>query len=415
VNGSTKIMRFILIDFNCSNEYTHQWSSIAAYCSLLSRYKSDVEVWLPKGASKNIIERLSDNARVGCFLRSPQYYNAKFLTDPIGYLVGKLVQLVFKKKSRLSQNKGIRNTVTNFYLKDLLKKINQINPEENTTIVFPTLDYLGLETVRRIVLELPEIKVYIRRMGLEARHPLAKGDEFQLLQELVNENENLNVTLGIPTEALFHATRAKSKFPEMVTWSPLPPAPRARSLQFNDHTNRIINIGFPGTAKSSKGYDSIPDIAIKLKSEKINFRFIVQQANFEWATYQSSRMRIRELIGEDFLEYDRVLSIEHYENLFDLYDVIFLPYKVEEYANADSGILYEAANWGIPVICSNGLGFSTEAFEYGIGLDPNSFDSFSELFEFMKGKELSSKIFEYNNAREAAVVNALGLLRDARD
>ena len=97
-------------------------------------------------------------------------------------------------------------------------------------------------------------------------------------------------------------------------------------------------------------------------------------------------------MGEDLLEYGSVLSVIEYEKLFHQYDVIFLTYKFEEYVNSDSGILYEAANWGIPVICPDGLGFSTEAFDYGIGLNPDSFETFLDLFEYSSSEELSTQI-----------------------
>ena len=247
-------------------------------------------------------------------------------------------------------------------------------------------------------------------MGLEERHPLAKGDEFQLLQELINRNENKNVVLGIPTKTLLYEVRAKSRFPNMIKWSPLPTDPRTRGLAIDNNAEKVIKIGFPGTAKSSKGYDSIPNLAAKIKKEKLNFKIIVQQANYEWDTYQFSRQKIKELMGEDFLEYGSVLSVIEYEKLFHQYDVIFLPYKFEEYVNSDSGILYEAANWGIPVICPDGLGFSTEAFDYGIGLNPDSFETFLDLFEYSSSEELSTQISAYNKARDLAIADPLELL-----
>ena len=401
--------KYIILDFNCSNEFTHHWSSVLSYSSFLNKFGKQVEVWLPRETSDRVVNRISEHAPVIRFLRSPQYSAATITNDTFGYILGRFVQLVFAKKDRSYFKNVIRKLVIKIYTFKILSKLGKEIVKQETVLIMPTLDFLSFQIVKYLYREKSEIQIYIRRMGSEQRHPLARGDEFTELLGLLNNRSVENIRLGIPTQALFQELQENCKFPERIFWSPLPPDIRQNRKQDLDNS-KIINIGFPGTARESKGYDLIWKIAEQLKFEEVNFSMFIQQANFPWNGYAASREAIKKTAGCSFIELEPVLSVIDYESLFEIYDVIFLPYRAEEYAEADSGILYQAADWGVPVACFSGLGFSNEAFNYGIGLDLKSAGSLKIMLMKMQSQEMRENIRNYNKVREEAIANFLKLV-----
>jgi hypothetical protein len=409
VNNIEPTAKFIILDFNCSNEFTHHWSSVLSYSSFLNKFGKQVEVWLPRETSDRVVNRISEHAPVIRFLRSPQYSAATITNDTFGYILGRFVQLVFAKKDRSYFKNVIRKLVIKIYTFKILSKLGKEIVKQETVLILPTLDFLSFQIVKYLYREKTEIQIYIRRMGSEQRHPLARGDEFTELLRLLNNRSVENIRLGIPTQALFQELQENCKFPDRIFWSPLPPDIRQNRKRDLD-IPKIINIGFPGTARESKGYDLIWKIAEQLKFEEVNFSMFIQQANFPWNGYAASREAIKKTAGSSFIELEPVLSVIDYESLFEIYDVIFLPYRAEEYAEADSGILYQAADWGVPVACFSGLGFSNEAFNYGIGLDLEDAGSLKIMLMKMQSQEMRENIRNYNKVREEAIVNFLKLV-----
>ena len=401
--------KFIVLDFNCSNEFTHHWSSVVCYAGILNRYGKQTEVWLPRNASEHIVKRISNYALVIRFLRSPQYSRASLINDTFGFLLGKLIQKIFGNKNQSNFKNCIRRFVVGIYTFKVLSKLREEIIKQKSILIFPTLDFLGFQVVKRLLKEKSDVQIHIRRIGLEQRHPLAQGDEFKELMELLNTSQIKNIRLGIPTENLFQEVQKSCKFPDRIYWSPLPPDPHPKSRRDLDSPNKIV-IGFPGSARENKGYDQIEKIAEQLKFEGVDFSIFIQQANFPWRGYEASRAELKKVAGSGLIELEPVLSVADYESLFEFYDAIFLPYKATEYADADSGILYQAADWEVPIACFSGLGFSNEAFRYGIGLDLEESPSLKMMLEQMQSREMKENIRKYNQVREAAIINFLELV-----
>ena len=400
--------KFIILDFNCSNEFTHHWSSVLSYSSFLNKFGKQIEVWLPRAASDQVVNRISEHASVIQFLRSPQYSAATLMNDAFGFILGRFVQLVFAKKKSVPFKNFLRKLAVKFYIFEAISKLEREIALQKTFLILPTLDFLSFQIVKHLVKEKSEIQIYIRRMGSEQRHPLAEGNEFSLLLELLNSKNVRNIRLGIPTLTLFQELQRTCNYPDRIFWSPLPPDLRVKNRRDSEFSRRIA-IGFPGTARASKGYDLIWKIAEQLKYEEVDFVMYIQQANYSWNSYRESRESIKKTAGSSFIELEPVLSITDYEKLFGIYDVIFLPYSAEEYAEADSGILYQAADWGVPIACFPRLGFSNEAFFYGIGLDLESNRQLKIMLTKMLSQEMIGNIRNYNQVREAAIVHFLDL------
>ena len=401
------IKKTILLDFNCSNEYTHHWSSLVAYAAFLRRYQMPTEVWLPRNTSSVIVSRIPSGIKVRKTLKSSQYSRVAISSDPLGFIAEKLVRC-FTLINRQIILEVFRRRLIRMYILPAFNELKKEISRHEITIIFPTLDFMGLQLIKLLLNKYPTLQICVRRMGSEEKHPLASGGEFDSLLKLVESKQFINLKLGIPTEQLFQKIRQTSDYPERVFWSPLPPDERFNNAL--ELTNSgPVNIGFPGTVKERKGYDRIAEIATHLINEGLDFKIYVQTALFPWDSYHSSRKNLINAAGSRLVELDPVIDVFSYEELFAKYDLIILPYDKESYANADSGVLYEATDFGIPVACFDDLGFSSEAFKYGIGINLEKVRSFKILFQEIKSETMRSKIRSYNGLRELAIVEFLNL------
>lgn len=403
--------KFIVLDPNCVGVYTHHWSSVLAYCSLLSNHHKLTEVWLPKNSSKEILHHIPFNANVKLLLRASQYSESNLENDWLGFFCENLMRF-FPKIKNTYVKKLIRYLLIQIYTRSALKELRREINSQEITLIFPTLDYMSLQLLKLLLEENSDTRICVRRMGSEEKHPLATGNEFIELLKLVSCESYKNLRIGIPTEKFLQYTRDKCAFPERIFWSPLPPD--KQKIEKHEFSNTsLVRIGFPGTVKARKGYDRIPNIVKMLINEKIEFELFVQRAQFPWDTYEKSREQLMQVSGNRFIELDKVITVKNYENLFSTYDVVILPYNQESYANADSGILYEASDFGVPIICYSGLGFSDEAFKFGIGYDLEKIESFKSLFQKFRSKSTSENFKEYNKIRESAILDFLNITDSA--
>jgi hypothetical protein len=132
----------------------------------------------------------------------------------------------------------------------------------------------------------------------------------------------------------------------------------------------------------------------------------LQKALYPWNEYSEIRSKIFSS-KHTIHELDSVLSIDSYQSLLNQLDLIFLPYQRDSYLNADSGILYEAADLGIPILCGDKLGFSSEAFLNGIGFNIDGTEPTQELIFKALSAQTQFNIEEYNNKRGFALEDFL--------
>jgi hypothetical protein len=400
--------KYILIDFNCANEYTHHWSSVLSYAHIIKSQSFNLEIWLPVYASNNISKKISEFGKIQKILRSPQYGVENISAAPISYILAKMTNLIFKSIhiSQLLKN-FTRLIIIRIYLFGLIKRINKESKNFQIRIVFPSLDFLGLKLLQHIVAKNPDVEVYARRMGAETKGPLTVGNELSLLLQILESESGSRIRVGIPTLNLCNSLKKTLINSERIFWSPLPSVLKSNTYRFLEEFDKI-RIGFPGTAKESKGYDLIPEIISNYVQDGIDLDVLIQKTKHPWDRYNESREKIM-LSGATVQEFDAVLGIEEYGNFLNRCDVIYLPYQSKHYKEADSGILYEAADRNIPIFCNKGLGFSEEAYIFGIGVDPANLKSSKDLFQVANSMEIKSNIRSYNNLRNKTIMEFLNL------
>ena len=367
----------------------------------MKKHGATFEFWVPKYIDIDIERKLSSIGNVLKFLTSPQYGATNFKRFPVAFFVTKIVRLYKNKKNyNAFFRKQVKRIVTTYCLLPAFIKIARQSKNSGLHIVFPTLDYMGIQLIWMIEKYLSDITIHVRRMGSESRSPFSTGEEFTNFIMLVETSSKNTIQMGIPTLGLLDELRQKSTQPNRIHWSPLPPNLKNESR----HRNRakVLNIGFPGTAKLSKGYSKIPMILDNLAVEGIYANVFLQKALHPWNGYAETRSQIFSS-KHSIHELDSVLGIDEYQLLLSQLDLIFLPYERESYLNADSGILYEAADQKIPIFCGDDLGFSEEAFLNGIGFNLSGSESINALIIKALSEQTQFNIDEYNKKRSEAL------------
>jgi hypothetical protein len=395
---------FLLVDFNCSQVYTHHWASLLAYSKLIGEAGYHAEIWLPKYSNPEIGKKLIQYGRVIRTLRSPQYGPTSWSEDPISFLLNHLCSHGFfistLRKLRL------RSFLVSCLLSKLWSHLTKEMKTKDITIVFPTLDLLGLEVIKRIQRSGKRINIVARRMGSECTSPLSDGSELSIIEELINDADASQLRIGIPTLSLLGDLQSRSKFPDRFWWSPLPP--ERRTCKQKRSKSSHVKIGFPGAAKKSKGFQMIPLLVKKLMEENIPSEIFIQRAAYAWQGYDEV---LEELVDicPNLTIMGAILTVDEFERLMCEMDIVCLPYDPTFYHSADSGVLYQSADRNKPVLCFDGLGFTQEVVENGVGIALNPYHSFSlrEILEKSLSKEISDNIERYNNLREQVVRSAL--------
>ncbi len=393
--------KYMLIDFNCAHRSTHHWSSMAIYGKFINKHEEDFQFWTPKYIDQEIYKELSSIGSVLKILTSPQYGSTDFRRFPLSNLVTKISRLYseYLVGKPLIGNQ-VKRIVTIYCIMPSFLRIVRESRSAKIHLVFPTLDYMGIQLIGLIEKYLSGLTIHVRRMGSETRSPFSTGEEFASLIKLVDSAVNNSIHLGIPTLGLLNEVRQKCRKPDQIHWSPLPP----NSTKKSQHRtrNKVLNIGFPGTAKKSKGYSEIPKILNQLEEEGISVNVFLQKALYPWSDYLETRSKIFSS-NHSIQELESVLSIDEYQFVLNQLDLIFLPYERDAYLNADSGILYEAADLRIPIFCPDNLGFSDEAFLNGFGFNINSSETMTELVAKAMSDQTQNNLNEYNNKRREAL------------
>lgn len=374
---------------------------MAIYGKFLENKNANFEFWTPKYINPDIERELSSITKVLKILTSPQYGSTNFKQFPVAYSVAKIARIYRESLIRTPfLGNQIKRIVTIYCILPAFIRIARESRAAQLHLVFPTLDYMGIQLIRLIEGHLSGLTIHVRRMGSETRSPFSTGEELANFIKLVESATKNTIQLGIPTLGLLDEIKKKCTKPDQIHWSPLPPSLTKNSQRRNEKS--VLNIGFPGTAKKSKGYSKIPKILNRLASEGIYVNVFLQKAMYPWNGYQETRSKIFSS-SQSIHELESVLSVDEYQLLLNQLDLIFLPYERDAYLNADSGILYEAADLSIPIFCAEKLGFSDEAFLNGIGFEINENETMKKQIANAMSDQTQINLNDYNKKRSEAV------------
>lgn len=396
--------KYVLADFNCSREYTHHAEYLSAFANHLQAMNLEYELWINRAADSGVKTLLKSHP-VNSILNSLDYSFTRNQNFPI-YILNKSIRSILGN-SRLSlMPLGLQEKIVDFIAGLLahsaLKRVRQLSGEyERVVIVFPSVDGLALRFLRQIASgTFNSVSVSVRLIGAETRGVLGTKDLNSFIRQI--ETGILDLRIGWEIHSTKNRMIESGLPPEKLYWSPIPPT---SSPLLKLSNSKRITLGFLGSARRNKGFSSIPQISNLLRD--LDICFLVQEANFEWDGYLAS---MAELLGLG----DRVnlvpgaASNEELSQAMSECSILVLPYEVDSYRFAGSGIMYQAASIGIPIFCTEGVGFDWDVKHFGIGSTFRSPEELRSLVTNFDALAYYQKILEYNQARNLACSEFLG-------
>jgi hypothetical protein len=271
---------------------------------------------------------------------------------------------------------------------------------ERILLLLPTADPLSIELIKTITKFHFARKFYIRirMVGSESRGILGHETIYEDLIQVQNTNK-MDLKIGVETQGYEDFLIKKGIDAECLSWSPWPTFNIEKLIHKHESSN--ISIGFLGGAKKRKGFDLIPLIINYLISSGGNYKFFIQKSVHPWMEYHKTLSKLDKEFKNccEFLPAN--INLEKLLEILPTLDCVILPYDPESYKINASGILYHAADAGIPVVTFCGVGFEQEINEFQIGIiiDDLAFIKNSILHAL----KISSTKFEiYNKSRNNA-------------
>ena len=412
ISSSIKATRYVLIDFSCSKSFTHNWTYLLEFGNFISRRDTaaSVEYWINRAAD----ERLGSNAGapVHPFLLSPIYGYSKsknFRKWLIDRFFERGLNLLNRDiKLRLLRGLFLR-MATNYYTQAPLRFLKvRAKESEQLVLVFPSIDGLGLHFLERCLSEkIPISKIVIRTLQAETRGMFSVPNLSAFVENLILRWPGLDVRIGYEVERVGEKLRMSSKTNTRILWSPIPSSKEmiSRKLQKSGPTKKI---GFLGAARRLKGFEHLPRIIRETISSGSSFEFYVQLAAEEWEGYREILNDILE-IGAQITFLEGGCSDELLLKTISELDCLVLPYFVDEYKFAGSGLLFHAADFGVPVISMHGVGFDWDIKHFSVGVLCYSFKEISHQIRDLDDKDYKNSITKYNFTRNEITTKLLGL------
>lgn len=382
----------VILDFSASKVFTHHWKSIETFCNLLAGDSYEFEVFIPKYADKSLF---NNRVNVDRKLISTDF-GPTFREAPILKITNELIKR-FLTKLPVPINHKVRQLLLSIYTRKINRKIVNLSATHEKVIVLvpsaePLSIFLFLDLRNK---NIPNLEWRLRLIGSQERGLLGGGNETELLQDAINQNSH-GVQVGYETFPYLEFLHQNGFSHKTLHWSPFP----SEEVKFNPEPREMLRLGFLGSAKERKGFESIPSIVDAITAHYSQIQFLVQEAAYPWKGYEephqwlSNNNHVILLSGE--------LSDEELTNYISSCDLIVLPYDPDSYALAASAILYHAADLHVPVMCPEGVGFAEEIKEYNVGLVYKDFSVYSDFpSTLQKIREIKDTDFiRYNQARD---------------
>lgn len=357
-------MRYVLVDFSCSNHYTHHSTYLRAYADFLKNLGFGVEIWINNAASADVKSYLK-NYRVKAILDSPDYgntVNSNFLRFSRDRLLGICLKIleIFCTEAFCE---NVREIFARFYFSKAFSELSRrANSGEELLLVFPSVDGIGIRFLRYCLsFQFNSVGFSVRVINSHNRGLLVVKDALSIFSKLIVKDKKQKLHIGYETETvrIDFSTLLPS---DRLVWAPIPPS----NQQIIDRDEDSCVLGFVGSARKNKGFEDIPEILQTLRDNNIDYSAIIQLANFEWPGYKETFKVLNEFPGKiDFLPGG--CSEQELQDALKNLNFLVLPYQLENYRSAGSGLLYQAADLGIPILASAGVGFEWDLLTFGIG------------------------------------------------
>jgi len=393
---------FVLADFSCGRYYTHHSSYLKDFFDFLTLEGKETQVWVNTSADSKVVNLFGENVKA-C-LRSNLYsYSSK--TNLIGFLMDKLMNRV----PLVKRINPIRNFFITLYLKSALKEFEKnIKSESNINLIFPTLDGLGLQFIRKVIVQYADkiSLISVRITNAETRGTFGESNSLEILKKLISQYPN-KINIGFEVEP-YNEILEKNGIPKVnIFWSPMPFI--KRNLENKYDKKLQLNIGFIGSARKNKGFDEIPSLVKYALSKNISTHFYIQLPIFKWPRFHETFKILSDNFNHKITFIDGATDKSTIDNIVENMDLVVLPYYTETYRLAGSGILFISADYSIPIASSTNLGFNWDIESFNLGFTFSSPEDFANKLLRFKKSEFSENFKQYNLYRAQATKKFLKL------
>lgn len=397
---------YLILDFNASKRYSHHWSYVKKYKTILENLKKPYEIWIPKNSHPEVLLSLGNNCKT--FLRSNVYgFGRK--ESFYEWLVVKTIDLFLKRcKDLINDNKleTIKEYISKLYTNAPYKRIKAIsNSQVAINLVFPTLDSIAFRLVERCLRRGIPIEKVSFRLGSGYKDNFKVDDIEIRLRKLITNFPECDIKLGYETFTHKQSLLNLGLDSTCLFWAPAPSYTKDAASKKDLHK---FTLGFLGVARPNKGFVEIPKLLRSLIVNNIPFTAITQEAMYPWSEYVNTIQELK--------NFSRVLTIlpaniseQEFENVFKSIDVLVLPYNTEDYYLAGSGLLFDAADLHIPTITKKGVAFEWDITEYSLGFTYTNSEDFISIIKHFLSNENNFKFKKYNSDRNLAIAAFLGI------
>jgi hypothetical protein len=261
------------------------------------------------------------------------------------------------------------------------------------------MDSLAFRLVERCLNQGVKIKKICFRLGPNYKDNFKVIDIENRLEELIAKFPDCDITLGYETVTHKKILLDNGLKSDYLYWTPAPPA---KKYVKNKIDSQVLTLGFLGVARPSKGFVEIPELLKSLIYNQISFKAIAQEAIYPWAEYRNT---VRELVN--FSGTVTILpaniSEQELESVFKTIDVLILPYNIDVYKLAGSGLLFAAADLNIPILTKKGVAFEWDIKEYSLGFVYENPEDFAEKISHLLTDKNNYGFELYNSDRHLAI------------
>jgi len=403
LNISKKKNLWIILDFWASQRNMHQLLYVKKYSDYIQDfYKEDTLCWIPSTTDTGAVKEIGLQ-KTEFILKSPEYTgHQNFGLSVITRIILKFLNWKFLQRFKWLVH-FFRTFFSIFYLIKARNRLLFLSKKYETIhLVFPCSSPLSIRLLEMIQKS--------KRNKFKAFLIFSTGENKGLFRFHNSENKirqlvtTMSLTIGTETVTYQKKIDEIFSFENKIKWSPTPYSPPRKYTKI---TRDAIALGFLGTARPNKGFETIPGLLKELKSSDVAFTAIIQKAIYPWDGYHQSIDDINnlELTGINFISAN--LSHEEFILQFEKVDILILPYLEEFYKFAGSAILFMAADYGIPIIAPQGLSFEWDILNFGIGYTYASESDFVNCVENCKLQDFSSNFLNYNKKRSLANIEFL--------
>ena len=393
--SNSKKELYIIFDFSCGRFYTHHSSYLKDYFDFLVSRNYHTKVWVNTSADKKVLDLFGND--VSAILRSNYYSHTRrdnFLLFLADYIVNCFVDIKIPS--------CIRSWISSLYLSASIRELKKyVKSGYRIKLIVPTLDGLGMRFIIKSLDLYPDniSLIAFRVTGAERRGLFGFENSLEVLKSIC-EIYPEKINIGYEVNA-YGVKLLNSGVPEKnISWAPMPYISRGiESTTKKSQVSSPIKLGFLGSARPNKGFDYIPKILDALKNLQVNFLAFVQLPEFEWDEFKVTYNELIKNHKESILLISGGISKEELDQTISTVDLVVLPYKLENYQLAGSGILFLAADFKVPIAATKNLAFGWDIEVFNLGfLFEDAIDFSSKLKSFLVNS-YDLNLEQYNSDR----------------